>query len=156
MNNIILSLVDWRHSIYTMYALWINWFSIQYHRKPKIKVAPQNDNLLHSARHFTLLQTSFPFSDKMSFLAALLRFSNQYFDILTSDDVVVFAGSIASPFCAPMDCPLELWGETPSQLTRGCIPVYLSAQGCCPVMFRCREYQVPRGVTWQDLLTRRR
>ncbi|XP_054289772.1 uncharacterized protein LOC129005038 [Macrosteles quadrilineatus] len=48
-----------------------------------------------------------------------------------------FNGSIASPFCAPMDCPLELWGDTPYSLTKGCIPVYLSAQGCCPVMFRC-------------------
>ncbi|XP_046660085.1 kielin/chordin-like protein [Homalodisca vitripennis] len=48
-----------------------------------------------------------------------------------------FNGSIASPFCAPTDCPLELWGDTPHRLTQGCIPVYLSAQGCCPVMFRC-------------------
>ncbi|XP_054287763.1 uncharacterized protein LOC129003489 [Macrosteles quadrilineatus] len=48
-----------------------------------------------------------------------------------------FNGTIAPPYCQQFACDLELWGDTPIMLTRGCIPVYLSDHGCCPISFRC-------------------
>lgn len=49
-------------------------------------------------------------------------------------------GSLSSKFCRRLSCALEFWGDAPIMLGRGCIPFYLTEDGCCPVGFRCRKY----------------
>ncbi|KAG8292582.1 hypothetical protein J6590_034774 [Homalodisca vitripennis] len=60
-------------------------------------------------------------------------------DITCSQCICVagFNGTIAAPWCQKLSCVLELWGETPEKLTQGCIPVYITDSGCCPIAFRC-------------------
>lgn len=58
----------------------------------------------------------------------------------SSTSILDVPGTVAPPYCHQFSCALELWGDTPVMLTRGCIPVYLSDNGCCPVTFRCRKY----------------
>lgn len=51
-----------------------------------------------------------------------------------------FEGKFEEPFCKDVSCDVEL--HYGSRIRKNCVPVYYGKQGCCPIDWKCREFQI--------------